>query len=65
VTTTQEWGVASDYGVAACESEQAARQLAAESGGELVCRRTYFMSWSELPAPEGRHREPAATPASG
>ena len=58
---TAEWGVTSDYGVTACESEQEARQLAAESGGELVRRRTYLTSWAELPAPGEQHPEPAAT----
>ena len=59
-----EWGVTSDYGVIACESEQAARQLAAETGGELAVRETYFTSWDELPAPGEQHPEPAATPQS-
>jgi hypothetical protein len=65
MSTMTEWGVARDHGVIPCESEQAARQLAAETGGELTRRRTYVMSWAELPAPEGQHREPAATPVSG
>jgi hypothetical protein len=42
-----EWGVADERGgIAACESEQAARQLQAASGGELVYRRTWITTWS-------------------
>jgi hypothetical protein len=41
-----EWGVAYERGgITACESEQAARQLQAASGGELVDRRTWITSW--------------------
>jgi hypothetical protein len=41
-----EWGVAYERGgITACESEQAARQLQAASGGELVYRRTWITSW--------------------
>jgi hypothetical protein len=41
-----EWGVAHERsGITACESEQAARQLQAASGGELVYRRTWITSW--------------------
>ena len=41
-----EWGVAYEQGgIMACESEQAARQLQAASGGELVYRRTWITSW--------------------
>lgn len=41
-----EWGVAYERGgITACESEQAARQLQATSGGELVYRRTWITSW--------------------
>ena len=41
-----EWGVAYERGgITACESEQAARQLQAASGGELVYRRTLITSW--------------------
>jgi hypothetical protein len=42
-----EWGVAYERGrITACESEQAARQLQAASGGELVYRRTWITTWS-------------------
>ncbi len=42
-----EWGVANERGqITACESEQAARQLQAASGGELVYRRTWITTWS-------------------
>jgi hypothetical protein len=42
-----EWGVAYEQGrITACESEQAARQLQAASGGELVYRRTWITTWS-------------------
>ena len=42
-----EWGVADECGqIAVCESEQAARQLQAASGGELVYRRTWITTWS-------------------
>ena len=42
-----EWGVADERGeITACESEQAARQLQAASGGELVYRRTWITTWS-------------------
>ena len=41
-----EWGVAYERGgITACESEQAARQVQAVSGGELVYRRTGITSW--------------------
>jgi hypothetical protein len=41
-----EWGVVYERGgITACESEQAARQLQAASGGELVYRRTWITSW--------------------
>ncbi len=41
-----EWGVVYERGgITACESEQAARQLQAASGGELVYRRTLITSW--------------------
>ena len=41
-----EWGVAYERGgITACESERAARQLQASSGGELVYRRTWITSW--------------------
>jgi hypothetical protein len=41
-----EWGVAYERGgITACESEQAARQLQAASGGELAYRRTWITSW--------------------
>lgn len=41
-----EWGVAYERGgITACESERAARQLQATSGGELVFRRTWITSW--------------------
>lgn len=42
-----EWGVADERGrITACESEQAARQLQAACGGELVYRRTWITTWS-------------------
>jgi hypothetical protein len=42
-----EWGVTYGWGgITACESEQAARQLQAASGGELVYRRTWITTWS-------------------
>jgi hypothetical protein len=42
-----EWGVASERGrITVCESEQAARQLQAACGGELVYRRTWITTWS-------------------
>jgi hypothetical protein len=42
-----EWGVADERGqITTCESEQAARQLQAASGGELVYRRTWITTWS-------------------
>jgi hypothetical protein len=42
-----EWGVADERGqITACESEQAARQLQAASGGEVVYRRTWITTWS-------------------
>ena len=42
-----EWGVAYERGrITACECEQAARQLQAASGGELVYRRTWITTWS-------------------
>ena len=42
-----EWGVAYERGgITACESERAARQLQAASGGELVYRRTWITTWS-------------------
>jgi len=42
-----EWGVADERGrVTVCESEQAARQLQAACGGELVYRRTWITAWS-------------------
>jgi hypothetical protein len=42
-----EWGVANERGgITACESERAARQLHAASGGELVYRRTWITTWS-------------------
>jgi hypothetical protein len=45
--TKTEWGVAYERGqITACESEQAARQLQAASGGELVYRRTWITTWS-------------------
>jgi len=64
-----EWGVAYERGeITACESEQAARQLQAASGGELVYRRTWITNWSRsqapLPAREARPRAHAATPES-
>jgi hypothetical protein len=41
-----EWGVADERGqITVCESEQAARQLQAASGGELVYRRTWITTW--------------------
>lgn len=47
--TITEWGVADErgwfYGVTPCESEEAARQHQAISGGELVCRVTYATIW--------------------
>lgn len=46
-TAKTEWGVAYEQGgITACESEQAARQLQAASGGELVYRRTWITTWS-------------------
>jgi hypothetical protein len=46
-TARTEWGVADERGgITACESEQAARQLQAASGGELVYRRTWITTWS-------------------
>lgn len=63
-----EWGVAYARGrITACESEQAARQLQAASGGELVYRRTWITTWSSgspLPAREARPRARAAIPGS-
>lgn len=57
----EEWGVADGRGhVAACGSEQAARQLQGTSGGELVSRRTYVTSWPPRPA---RGARPPARPA--
>ncbi len=42
-----EWGVADERGrITVCENEQAARQLQAASGGELVYRRTWITTWS-------------------
>ena len=47
VMAKTEWGVANERGqITACESEQAARQLQAASGGELVYRRTWITTWS-------------------
>ena len=41
-----EWGVANEQGqITACESQQAAWQLHAASGGELVYRRTWITTW--------------------
>jgi hypothetical protein len=41
-----EWGVAAaDWTVTACESEDAARQLQAAHGGELVYRQTWITRW--------------------
>ena len=41
-----EWGVSYERGgITACESERAARQLQAATGGELVSRRTWITSW--------------------
>jgi hypothetical protein len=63
-----EWGVAYERGgITACESEQAARQLQAASGGELVYRRTWITTWSSgspLPAREARPPARAAIPGS-
>ena len=64
-----EWGVADERGgITACESEQAARQLQAASGGGLAYRRTWITNWSSsrapLPAREARPRAHAATPES-
>jgi len=57
-----EWGVEQDGNRTACESEQAARQLQADAGGELVSRKTFLTSW---PSARGeRPPEHAATPAS-
>lgn len=56
-----EWGVMYGRGrITACESELAARQLQADSGGELACRRTYVTSWPGQPATGEQHRGPAA-----
>jgi hypothetical protein len=47
LTGGTEWGVDDGQGkITSCESEQAARRLAAESGGLLVRRRTWTTSWS-------------------
>ena len=63
-----EWGVAYERGrITACESEQAARQLQAATGGELVYRRTWITTWSQgspLLAREAPPRARAAIPGS-
>ena len=59
-----DWGVEQDGSITACESEQEARRLQADSGGALVARKTYFTSWSQLPATGAQRQERAAIPKS-
>jgi len=48
-TAETEWGVAHErggvYDVTLCASEEAAHELQAASGGEIVCRKTYSGTW--------------------
>jgi hypothetical protein len=47
LTAQTEWGVTDEQGkITPCASEQAARQLAADTGGHAAYRRIWLTDWA-------------------